>query len=39
MDYLSSKDVSRSLQVFFKQVSGHKYMFLDEEKNICKMSN
>ena len=29
----------RSLQVFFKQVSGHKYMFLDEDKNICKMSN
>ncbi len=25
--------------MFFKQVSGHKFMFLDGEKNVCKMSN
>ena len=28
-----------SLQMFFKQISGHKYMFLDHDKNVCKMSN
>ncbi|CDW85914.1 inositol hexakisphosphate kinase 3 [Stylonychia lemnae] len=28
-----------SLQIFFKQISGHKYMFLDNDKNVCKMSN
>lgn len=27
------------LKVFFKQVSGHKFMFLDKDKNLCKMSN
>ena len=38
MDF-KTEEGSKNLQVFFKQVSGHKYMFLDEDKNICKMSN
>jgi hypothetical protein len=25
--------------MFFKQISGHKYMFLDYEKNLCKMNS
>jgi hypothetical protein len=40
-EYQSSLSVEpqRLLQFFYKQISGHKFMFLDSEKNVCKMSN
>jgi hypothetical protein len=34
-----SVEPQRLLQFFYKQISGHKFMFLDSEKNVCKMSN